>query len=217
MHARHEEFTVDTQGDGDVIDVTAASAEGDRQLGTPRRPLHRVRRPLDVRRDHDRVRAGLQRRPEPGARRRRARSRPVGAQRAERRHQRAQPRAGGHDRAVGRRAVHRTASSASGLAEDRLHRLRRPAAVTTAGRAAARRLSPARSIASPDASAPPARHALDALVEHVFLFDLEVAADRVVVERAGPAGRDHVEAGEVAARTTAIPVAHGPEMYVLFG
>ncbi len=47
-----------------------------------------------------------------------------------------------------------------------------------------------------------------AVVEDLLFFDLELAADRVVMEGARPACPHDVEAGEVAARGAAIPVRH---------
>jgi len=58
---------------------------------------------------------------------------------------------------------------------------------------------------------PAAGDGLDDVVEHGLLLDGEPAADRVVVERLGPTGLDHVEAGEIPARRAPVPraVDHG--------
>ena len=117
------------------------------------------------------------------------------------------------------------------VAEDRLHRLRRPAAPAPARRADARRLTAqSRRVAvAPTAirsrrlldryaldrvaggAAPAARHLFDPLVEHVFFFDRELAADAVVVESAGPAGADDVETGQVPAGRAPVSRRHAAE------
>src|SRR5690606_7422330 len=53
-------------------------------------------------------------------------------------------------------------------------------------------------------AAPPAGDGLDALVEHLLVLDLQVTADRVVVEPARAAADRDVEARDVAARGAAI-------------
>ena len=79
MQARYEELSLDTQGDGEVIDVTAQAQKAIDNAGHRRRALHRVRRPLHLRHDDHRVRAGLQRRPQRRPRADRARGRAAGS------------------------------------------------------------------------------------------------------------------------------------------
>ena len=92
---------------------------------------------------------------------------------------------------------------------------RRSTAASRAGRSSlvARRGSEPsvldRRLASSTSTAPPGRTsgsvtASTALVEHLLVLDRQLAADRVVVERAGAPGRGDVEAGEVAARGAAV-------------
>ena len=214
MHARHEEFTVDTQGDGEVLDVTlqaqkAIDNSGFRDgictvfVAHSTCGVTTIEFEPGCNADLNRVLEGVA--PEADRWEHNERNADTNG------HSHVQA---AHDRAVRHGAVHQRRALRRHLAEDRLHRLRRPAAVTTAGRPAARRLSsqPSRS-RRPDGVAPAARRrARSRSSRTLLLFDRELAADRVVMEGASPAGRDHVEAGEVAARTASIPVAHGPEI-----
>ena len=65
--------------------------------------------------------------------------------------------------------------------------------------------------AVPDA-APPARHLLDHLGQHLDVLELELAAHAVVVEGPGATGGGHVEAGQVAAAGAAVPGDGHPAM-----
>ena len=58
--------------------------------------------------------------------------------------------------------------------------------------------------------APPAAHLDHGLRHHLHVLDRELAPHAVVVESLGPAVGDDVEAGDVAARRAAVPVALGP-------
>jgi hypothetical protein len=65
-------------------------------------------------------------------------------------------------------------------------------------------------------SAPAARDVVDRLVEHLDLFDLQLTADGVVIERSGGAGGGDVEAGQIATQGAAVAGdGHGPTVLVV--
>jgi DNA polymerase III subunit epsilon len=67
----------------------------------------------------------------------------------------------------------------------------------------------------PATSAPPAVHRFHLLVEHLGVFDLEVATEGVMVKCPGPAACGDVEPGDVSAGGASVPgVAHGGDRTV---
>ena len=142
MQARYEELSLDTQGDGDIIDVTAHAQKAIDNAGVADGLCTVFVAHSTCGIDHHRVRARLHRRPQaPSSTSSRPRTTAGSTTSCN-----ADTNGHSHARAallgpVGDDPVRRRRAPARRLAEDRLHRLRRPAAHPQGRRPAPRRVA----------------------------------------------------------------------------